>query len=187
MVNTMNLEHRPHAVSCLSKETLDWILQSGRVDFLACRNDDVKLLMTKLAKIYEDDGVVGLRKYILKEKLEAYEANHDVKCSNRMMILDIMNHILDMVEYRSWNSGQSEAEYFDYWKPIFKTLFRDTDNISIKTGETTCLATKYDRQLNEINHGDIIRTSLEGVLQSGLTRCMGKPFHLHLGSTTTIK
>ncbi|KAI8329498.1 hypothetical protein BC941DRAFT_442582 [Chlamydoabsidia padenii] len=62
------------------------------------------------------------------------------------------HHILEMVGYSCWDD-ETEAGYINYWKPLLQTLFRNTD-IKLRTGETSCVATKYDRQLNESEHGN---------------------------------
>ncbi|KAI8076301.1 uncharacterized protein BX664DRAFT_49842 [Halteromyces radiatus] len=162
MINTISVQHRPCVMSCLSRNVLKSILDTYPKDaFILYQNRDVESIVLNLKVIYMNEGITGVRKLILKKKLDAYGAGVDVKGSTTMVVLDIIDHVLNMVEYSTWKNGQSEAEYFDYWKPIFKILFRDTPAVELKTGETACTATKYDRQVNELEHGNI-RKSVGG-------------------------
>ncbi|CAO3601158.1 unnamed protein product [Absidia cylindrospora] len=69
-----------------------------------------------------------------------------------------IDHILNMVEYSTWDSRQLEAKYFDYWKPIFKMLFHDTLVIDLTIGNTACNAIKLERPVNECEHGDTTKS-----------------------------
>ncbi|SAM07081.1 hypothetical protein [Absidia glauca] len=163
MINTINLDHRDLAVRYLSKPVLKSILDSSIMESLEAPQDNnyIGRIVSYLSKLYKLKGITGTRKWILKEKMAAIEAKVDIKESTLMIILDILDHILNMVEYSTWTNDETEAEYLDYWKPIFRTLFRGSPEIHLRTGEMACRATKYDRQINELEHGNT-RKSVAG-------------------------
>ncbi|CAO3588144.1 unnamed protein product [Absidia cylindrospora] len=151
-INTININHRPAIAKYLSQTVLNNILHEHKLDnFDKFHDSSMEKLMSELKEAYLQNSISGLRELIYTKKIAAIRENMDVKNSKGMMLLDIYDHISNMVEYSSWDN-ESEAGYIDYWKPLFRILFRNT-NISIRSGETACVATRYDRQLNELEHG----------------------------------
>lgn len=84
-----------------------------------------------------------------------------------------------MVTFKDWNEEHLHEEDFGcYWKSVFDIMFRES-NISLiryikdlsqiylellirpHRGEACCLATKYERQINEYKYGDVF-TSIYG-------------------------
>ncbi|CAO3626604.1 unnamed protein product [Cunninghamella echinulata] len=127
------------------------IISCNQLDNFDLHNDTLKSLMIEIKNIYAKSGINGIKIFIHKSNLQAYESKTDVKSSLTLITLDILDHIINMIKYSSWDN-ESESGYIEYWKPIFKTLFRDTI-INIKSGETACVASKIDRQMNEFEYG----------------------------------
>ncbi|CAO3614907.1 unnamed protein product [Cunninghamella blakesleeana] len=152
IINTINIQHRPCLIGWLSDE-LQLILEDHQMNHFDIYTDDSqKPIIPKLGDVYKNHGINGLRKTILKLKFDAYESNIDVPGSNNMIMLDIIEHILNMIQYSNWNEKQSEAYFLEWWCPVFRFLFRNNKHINLKTGETASIATKYDRQVNETMH-----------------------------------
>ncbi|KAI8093751.1 uncharacterized protein BX664DRAFT_358152 [Halteromyces radiatus] len=102
----------------------------------------------------------------------------DIKSSPVMIMLDIMVRIMNMVRYLLLQD-ETEAGYMDYWKPIFKILFRDIC-VNMKSGETACWAPKFDRQINEHEHGTTSKWRYNdkyALHHSSAKKCIGAALH----------
>ncbi|KAI7897397.1 uncharacterized protein EV154DRAFT_557700 [Mucor mucedo] len=112
-------------------------------------------LKQDLQKAYEAGGKKGLRKFVVRERRRIYEDEVQDKEEFNLMIMDVYDLILNNVTFKDWYEEHLHEEDFGcYWKSVFDIIFRGT-NVSLIRGEACCLATKYDRQLNEYEYGDV--------------------------------
>ncbi|KAG1452966.1 hypothetical protein G6F46_009415 [Rhizopus delemar] len=103
----------------------------------------------------------GLRKFVVKERCRIYENDLQEVERFNLMVIDVYDLMLNMVTFKDWNEEHLHEEDFGcYWKSVFDIMFRES-NISLIRGEACCLATKYERQINEYKYGDVF-TSIYG-------------------------
>ncbi|KAG1052045.1 hypothetical protein G6F43_005795 [Rhizopus delemar] len=103
----------------------------------------------------------GLRKFVVKERCRIYENDLQEVERFNLIVIDVYDLMLNMVTFKDWNEEHLHKEDFGcYWKSVFDIMFRGS-NISLIRGEACCLATKYERQINEYKYGDVF-TSIYG-------------------------
>ncbi|KAI7904579.1 uncharacterized protein BX663DRAFT_586171 [Cokeromyces recurvatus] len=116
---------------------------------------DVKQYIIKLKQVYLEDGIDGLRSEIVKQKYEIMSEKSFKDCIVNMkyLILEMMEIILNEVEFGVCKSNTNEINYLVYWKSIFSVAFRGA-NVILRIGETNSTGTKFDRMLNEMEFGE---------------------------------
>ncbi|KAI9307343.1 hypothetical protein BJ944DRAFT_286303 [Cunninghamella echinulata] len=176
IVNTIDVHNWPIVEECCSNINMENIVRDNLLKNFDKYSDFTLLqLMTDIKKIFIEKGINGLKVFIYEKNLYAYKGNIDSTSSQTLIMLDMLDHIpfairldlinpiyynflfqknhisINMVKYSTW-MDESEAGYLEYWKPLFKILFRDND-IYIKSGETSCEASRIDRKINEYEYG----------------------------------
>ncbi|PHZ16226.1 uncharacterized protein RHIMIDRAFT_265501 [Rhizopus microsporus ATCC 52813] len=158
IVNTIDVHNWALLSSYCSDLAIEKAVSDSQVNYFHKYSDkSLEQLMLDIKKLYADEGFEAVRIFILEKKLEAYKSKEATKNSSVLILLDMLDHIINMVSYSSWKD-ETEMGYLEYWKPLFKTLFRDC-NLIIKSGETSCIASKIDRQLNEYEY----KTTIKGI------------------------
>ncbi|CEP16559.1 hypothetical protein [Parasitella parasitica] len=94
----------------------------------------------------------------LKRKGMAVESSSFIKALFSI-VYELMSFIADQlnlntVEYVDWIAGHTEEEYVSYQVPILRIMIRGT-SVSLKTGESTSAASKFERQVNENEYGGV--------------------------------
>ncbi|CAO3653681.1 unnamed protein product [Cunninghamella echinulata] len=152
IVNTIDVHNWPIIEEYCSNITMENIVKDNLLENFDKYSDSIlQQLMADIKKIFIEKGINGLKIFIYERNLHAYKGNVDPTSSPTLIMLDMLDHIINMVKYSTW-MDESEAGYLEYWKPLFKILFRDND-IYIKSGELSCEASKIDRKINEYEYG----------------------------------
>lgn len=89
--------------------------------------------------------------WTLEEKLNLYKTGSS--SSSSLKFYETMEVILDNVDNQKWNEpGISELDYLVYWRSVIRIFLRGTD-IFLRCGEPHCMASKFERQINEEEFG----------------------------------
>ncbi|ORE03601.1 hypothetical protein BCV72DRAFT_308046 [Rhizopus microsporus var. microsporus] len=152
-INTLTVSHQLTLINMMGVERLQNIYESERE--LIDKNDGWYLLKDNMKQVLKDGGMTKLRCFVTEERLKIYqrETNHDENL--KLKILDVFEYIFNMVQYKDWRrSNLSEEDYCLYWKTVFGIMFRGKD-VLMRQGEQCSLASKFQRQANEVEFGDI--------------------------------
>ncbi|KAI8890646.1 hypothetical protein K501DRAFT_290179 [Backusella circina FSU 941] len=134
-INTISVSFRKTIEAIIGPNQLECILSSKPVlPFSEYVNPKWTLLKREIQEAYGAGSEKGLRKFVVRERCRIYEDDlQDIEEFN-LMIMDVYDLILNT--------------------SVFDIIFRGT-NVSLIRGEPCCSATKYERQLNEYEYGDV--------------------------------
>ncbi|KAI8333631.1 hypothetical protein BC941DRAFT_516139 [Chlamydoabsidia padenii] len=133
MINTIIVEHRGLLVNCLTGPVLKSILDENQAkDFVLYQDGDIESVVPDLRKAYVSEGINAARKFIMKRKLDVFEANIDIRGSMTMIVLDIFDHIGETTCLpTNYDRRMNELEHGNVTKSIYNEIFllvRSVDN-----------------------------------------------------------
>lgn len=154
-INVVNHESRIFLLKYVPQTCLSDLTVPDR-NYKSYNDLEWSCIKAALIKEHQIRGKRGLRVFICKRKAEIYSTVNDYQTCFELMVFDIMEHILNMIEYTDWTNDNliTEQNFALYWKPIMEMLFRGSC-INVTGGESTSDATKFDRILNETEFGDL--------------------------------
>lgn len=106
-------------------------------------------------------GLEGARLLATKASLKIYEGKLQEKPSFELKMHDMLNYVLDEIEYGRLSASSSELEYTSYWTKIFNFLLRNS-GVLLKISEASSAATKIDREINEFEYNKIEQKNIMG-------------------------
>ncbi|CEP13514.1 hypothetical protein [Parasitella parasitica] len=109
----------------------------------------------------KEKGVRGVRLFITRERLKIYEEALEERQSFQLKVFDLINYVLDEIEYGCLPLDSFELDYTVYWVKMFNFMLRKSE-IKIKIGEPCCAATKLDREINEFDIKDTEQKNIVG-------------------------
>ncbi|KAL7310161.1 hypothetical protein PS15m_009693 [Mucor circinelloides] len=152
-VNTISTSYQVHLAQSIGVTNFQAILNHKTLPPAHNSQEWVELKL-RLKAAYDYGGLEQLRTFVISSRLSIYQNREATSKSLSLKILDIYEHILNTVEYVDWTAGHTEEEYASYWVPILRIMFRGT-SVSLKTGESTSAASKFERQVNENEYGGV--------------------------------